>query len=279
MFYLILVNYNNASFSKEYVKSALSLTSDCSIHIVDNNSKYEERVELENWEKPIQVTIHFLNDNIGYFPALNYAYQIIKKQLTLKDIVVIGNNDLVFDKKFFSILKHKLYNKDVFVVCPDIINIGGNHQNPAIITKYSKSQLLFLDLYHSCYFMALLINGVSSIFKFRGKQKSKPEHDKSQYISIGYGACFILTSEYFTRIDEIPSYLFLMNEENSLSDIVFKNGGRLFYDCELKVNHMEHSSVTKIPSKNRFKIEQHSYRISKQHFDNSKLYDKELVKE
>lgn len=277
MIYCTFVNYNNTQLSINCVNSIRGDCKEIRVYIIDNGSREQEVLKLNNWKKPDNVEVMFLQENIGYFPAFNYVYQKIRPQLSDDDFFLIGNNDLEFFDTFFYILKEKDYSKEIYVICPDIINEGENHQNPAIISKYSKLQLLYLDLYHYNYIFAALINLISLFFKFRGKQKSKEGHLCSQYISIGYGACFILTAGYFNRIDKIPDYLFLMNEENALSDIVFKHGGRLYYDCSLKVNHMEHSSVTKIPSRKRYKIEQESYRISKQHFKNSKLFDPQIV--
>jgi GT2 family glycosyltransferase len=68
-----------------------------------------------------------------------------------------------------------------------------------------------------------------------------------------------------------------MNEENALSNEVFNNGGRIFYDPDLIVHHMENTSIKKILSKNMYNIEQESYRISKKHFNNAFLFDKNII--
>lgn len=278
MIHFVIVNYNNSNFSIGCVRSIEKSFSSFRIHIVDNCSTTKEKDELEKLGDKEHVKLYLLRDNIGYFPALNYGFQQIKEELTPNDYVIIGNNDLEFAEDFCSKLQGKKYSEDTFVVCPDIINCDDNHQNPAVRIKYSRLQLLYLDLYHFHYAFACIINFVSRFFKFKGSQKSKSGYDEPGYISIGYGACYILTHLYWERINEIPHYLFLMNEENSLSDIVFKHDGRIYYDPDLVVNHMEHSSVSIAPKKTIYKIGQKSYKESKRHFDNSKLYDKELVK-
>ena len=72
----------------------------------------------------------------------------------------------------------------------------------------------------------------------------------------------------------IPDYLFLMNEESALTDVVLKNNGRIYYDKDLIVNHMEHTSVGKLSSKGLYKIAQDSYKKSKRYFSNGDLRDK-----
>jgi GT2 family glycosyltransferase len=282
MLYFILVNYNNSQYSINCIESILKNRGDNSlkIFIVDNNSSIEEKSKLSSWNDSEKykefVQLIFLEKNIGYFPAINTAYIDILDCLNEKDMVVIGNNDLEFDELFIDVLQKKKYPEDVFVISPDIINNDNNHQNPAIRKKYSKLQILYLELYHLHYFIAVLINLFSSVIKFRGSQKSKKGCQESGYVSIGYGACYVLTHRYFQNIKEIPHYLFLMNEENALSNIVFKHNGRIFYDTDLVVFHKEHSSVSKLQSKNKYKIGQESYKISKKHFKNSTLYDKKI---
>lgn len=277
MIHVIIVNYNNSKFSINCVKSIENSFENFRIYIVDNNSEEQEINKLKSLEEKDFIRVYYLDENIGYFPALDFGFQKIKSKLTKKDYIIIGNNDLEFDKNFYSILVNKRYSEKTYVICPDIVNCDDNHQNPAVKIKYRWSQLLYLDLYHAHYIFALLINFVSRFLKFKGSQKSKEGWNQAGFISIGYGACYVLTHHYWEHIQEIPNYLFLMNEENSLSDVVFKNHGRVFFDPELVVNHMEHSSVSIAPKKFMYKICQESYKESKRHFDNSKLFDKELV--
>jgi GT2 family glycosyltransferase len=247
--------------------------------IVDNNSINEEKEKLIKWNDDSgykNVDYFFLEENIGYFPAINYGLLNCNKT-DVADYVIIGNNDLIFNGDFLHILSQKKYTNEVFIIAPDIINKGNNHQNPHVAYKYSKLQLIYLELYHFNYCIAHLIDIISSIFHFRGMQKSKDGYEIPQFISIGYGACYILTKQYIKNIKVVPTYLFLMNEENALSDEVFKHGGRIFYDPDLIVYHIENTSVKKILSRNMYKIMQESYKISKKHFNNAFLYDRNIL--
>lgn len=281
VFYFILVNYNNSDYSIDCIKSILR-QGICAvkIYIVDNASVVEEKNKLFSWvtsEKLNQVVeLLFLERNIGYFPAINRVYIDIFTLLKKNDLLFIGNNDLILKRDFIEKMITRTFSDDIFVISPDIVNRNNNHQNPAVRKKYSKLQLLYLDIYHCHYVFALLINLCSTIIKFRGSQKSKEGWKESGFISVGYGACYVLTHNYWENIKEIPHYLFLMNEENALSDVVFKNGGRIYYDKDLVVYHMEHSSLLKLPKYNKYRIEQESYRISKKYFCNADLYDKNI---
>jgi GT2 family glycosyltransferase len=281
---VIIVNYNNSKKSIECVSSLIDQDKleRLSIHIVDNGSIESEMSLLKNnFSKSnyinSSINLHFLHENVGYFPAISKIYNELSIDGFDFDYLIIGNNDLKFSINFIHKLSEKKYDESVFVISPDIINSDGTHQNPQVLIKYSSLQLLFLEFYHFHYFFAYAISLVSKFLKFRTSQNNKQGYDKSQFISIGYGACYILTKNYLKNVGFIPSYLFLMNEENALSDIVFKNNGRIYYDNSLIIYHLEHSSINSVPKRKMYDIVQKSYKISKLHFNNKNLFDKQLI--
>lgn len=279
----IFVNYNNSQKSIDCINSILNSERDKfenRIIIVDNKSVESEYKIIEEFcERNEKIELVSLMENIGYFPALNYAITNTIEDLITYEFLIVGNNDLIFREDFFQTLVDFEIDSSMFVISPDIVNLDDNHQNPQIIIKYSLPQLVFLELYHLSYFFASLFGAISRFLKFRSSQKSKQGFDKSQFISIGYGACYVLTKRYIQQIGELPSYLFLMNEENALSDVVFKNNGRIYYYNKLVVSHVEHSSVGQAPKSKLYRIAQKSYKISKKHFNNRLLFDRALIED
>lgn len=274
----IFVNYNNTQFSIKCVDSLLKRRFELvniDIVVVDNNSSEKEKKLLRDWERSQLVNLYMLDENMGYFPALNKGLNKYGGKKNYQ-YVIIGNNDLVFDDNFLPHLHSQQYNTDVFVVAPNIVNMDNCHQNPQVRKKYSRLQLIYLDLYHSSYYVASLLLFFSKYLKFRSSNKDRVGHDKSQYILKGYGACYILTRRYLDVIKGIPDYLFLMNEESALTDVVLKNNGRTYYDKDLLVNHMEHTSVGKLSNKGLYKIAKDSYEKSRQYFSNGDLCDKNI---
>lgn len=247
----LFVNYNNTQYSISCVNSLLNGIAErvsLDIVIIDNNSSEKEKELLRDWGRPQFVNIYMLDENIGYFPALNRGLSEYGEKKEYQ-YIIIGNNDLIFDENFVPHLCSQRYNTDVFVIAPNIINADKCHQNPQVRKKYSRLQLIYLDLYHSSYYVAYLLLLFSKYLKFRSSTKNRAGHDKNQYILKGYGACYILTRRYLDVIRGIPDYLFLMNEESALTDVVLKNNGRIYYDKDLIVNHMEHTSVGKLSNK------------------------------
>lgn len=279
----ILVNFNNSQKSIDCVNSIINnnINAKFHIYIVDNDSVIKEKNILKKWNSDNAkiVEIIWLKLNIGYFPAISYAYKNHYNTLKNTDYLIIGNNDLIFEKSFFTILLNTKYNNDVFVICPSVINNNGIKQNPHILKKYTYLQHVFLEIYHFSYFVAFIINFISVYFKLRGSQKNKNGSDTSQYISIGYGALYILNKNYINFVNHIPDYLFLMNEECALSKAVFDNGGRIFYDKNLEVYHKEHSSIKLISNKKMYNISKASYKLSKKYFHNLRIYDKIIINE
>lgn len=279
-FTFIHVNFNSSQKSIECVNSIISNINDnYQIFIVDNNSIISEKDKLNNWniENGNKINIVWLEDNIGYFPAISFIFKKYFYALKNTDFLIIGNNDLIFKSNFFSILSNTNYNNDIYAISPSVINNNGIKQNPHILVRYSYIQLIFLEIYYFNYAFALIINFISSFLKLRGSQNNKQGHDKSQYISIGYGAVYVLTKSFIFNVKYIPDYLFLMNEECALSKAIFDNEGRIYYHKELVVYHKEHSTIELFPNKKIYQIAKNSHKIAKNYFSNSKIFDKKLL--
>jgi GT2 family glycosyltransferase len=278
----ILVNFNNSQKSIDCVNSIINNIKDnYELYIVDNASVISEKEKLNKWNTENGKIIHliWLDKNVGYFPAISYVYKNYFHKIKSTDFLIIGNNDLIFENNFFSILSDRIYNNDIYAIAPSVINNNGIKQNPHILRKYTYKQHLFLEFYYFTYYNALFINFISNFFKLRQSQKNKNGCNTSQYISIGYGAVYILNKNFINFVNYIPDYLFLMNEECALSKAIFDNGGRLFYDKELVVYHKEHSSINLVPNKTIYDISKKSYIVSKKYFNNLNIYDKNLINE
>ena len=77
---------------------------------------------------------------------------------------------------------------------------------------------------------------------------------------MGYGACYILTPNFFKHYKYLDAPVFLMGEEGILASQVMRAGGITLYHPELVVNHLDHTSIGKIPNKTLFKYSQLSYK-------------------
>ena len=273
------VNYNNSGLTINCIESIYLMNQysklNFKIIIIDNNSNSDEREILKLWENShlsSNIIFLYLNENLGYFKAFNEGFKYLN-HTDRSSYVIIGNNDLKFDKTFISRLNSQSYNNDVFVIAPNIINKDGLHQNPHLIKRFSFLRLTFYKLYYLNYYFAITLSAISDILSLRSSKKNKAQFDINGYITMGFGACFVLTPSFFTHFHKLDDYLFLMGEEGMLANQILEVGGRTFYDSSLIVYHDDHATFKKIPSRITYKHSKKSYYIAQKHYKLSQLSD------
>ena len=265
--YFICVNYNNAEITIKYIQSIHSLVNEdffkVFIIIVDNNSEDIEKEVLLKWQtnnpdKPF----HFLplNHNIGYFPAINKGLKFIELYNGL-NYIIVGNNDLIFDVNFLLNLCNNKYDDNVFVIAPNIIRSDGLHQNPFFITRISFLRKLYYKLYYLNYYCACTIEFLAGALNLRNNENNKPSFEQSQYIYMGFGACYILAPVFLKECIYLKDDVFLFGEEAMLAYQIKNKNGKIFYDSTLIVHHSDHSSINKIPSRKIYRIAKKSFKI------------------
>lgn len=283
MYYSFLhVNYNNSQLTINCIESIFSMKLDVDndhikIVIIDNASKTEEKDILTKWKtdnSERSVEIVFLETNVGYFRAFNQGFTVLKPQEMSN--VIIGNNDLRFDSMFLDRLKDYKYPKDVFCIAPNIINKNRLHQNPHLIKKFSTLRIIYYNLYNIHYYLAVLLSNLSGMLGVRASQKDKIGYMKSQYITMGFGACYILTPLFFQKFKTLDNYTFLMGEEGVLANQILKGGGRTFYNKDLIVYHDDSATFKSIPSRTTYGFIRDSFFNSRRHYKLRDLNDKRI---
>tara|TARA_B100000575_G_C23142892_1_gene665655 strand:- start:9454 stop:10272 length:819 start_codon:yes stop_codon:yes gene_type:complete len=256
----IFTNYNNSDLTKNLVISLLkSITENnlVDIVIVDNNSTSNEVIKLKKLKKKYSLKVYFLQENIGYFRGLNYGLNSINCKEY--DFVVIGNNDLIFENFIDSVYKSKFVNKYA-VISPDIITLDGFHQNPHVLKPPSKFRELIYDIYFKSFFLSRIILFISKLTKSWTRRGDEDNYEIPQILIQGYGACYILTPLFFKNFHKLWSPTFLMYEEFFLSLQLERKNLKIFYDPSIKVIHMDHATVSKLPSKKMWEITKVSHK-------------------
>lgn len=270
----VFTNYNNSDITIEAIESILEHTtiSNVLIVVVDNKSTLIEKEKLSvKYENSLVVKIIFNESNLGYFSGLNCGIEFVRKCKFDFDFLVIGNNDLVFHKNFESQLEN--VNKKISkfpVISPDILSIDGFHQNPHLISRVSWFRDFIFDLYHSNYLLSRFIVYLSKITKKVTDRKDEENFEEEQFISQGYGACYILTTTFFLNFEKLWSPTFLLGEEFFLSKQLADKGFRVFYEPTIKVVHNCHVSTSKVPTKTMWKYSVIAHKIYRKH---SKLFN------
>jgi GT2 family glycosyltransferase len=266
-FAFVCTNFYNSNITINFVESLISsVLFDQNSHyivIVDNSVNQNETLNLQNIISKYPFVILISNkENVGYFPGLNIGLKYIRKKYPDLDNILIGNNDLTFDNDFFI----KLYqNNELFkqypVISPDIVTLDNVHQNPHVQTRVSFFRELFLDLYFSNFFVAKVLMYAKQIFKILFVKKISSKHLEEGEILQGYGACYFLTPVFFKYYDSLFAPTFLMAEEAFLTIQLHKVGFNVFYTPKIKVNHIDHASVSLVDLKKFWQISSNSHKI------------------
>lgn len=258
-------NYNNSYLSIQAVRSIVDSAFDCEVDIVivDNASSKAERLILSDLDSlPSCCFVHWNETNVGYFDGLNIGMDILLKRNSDLDAIVIGNNDLVFDHDFFINMKARLQTFGNYsVICPSIITLDREHQNPHVVSGIGRMREIIWDVYFSSFFVAQLIGFFAKLARPLVGRKDHHAHTVERFIYSGYGACYILTPRFFRLYERLWSPGFLMGEEFYLTRQLAAKGDRMYFIPDILVRHHDHATVSKLPSINLWKMTRQYHRI------------------
>lgn len=264
-FYFIAVNYNGSEFTKQYIESIVNLEKDqkdtVNIIIVDNDSNIKDKNKLKRFgNKYDNLNIIWSKENVGYFRGLNKGIQSIEK--IQNKILIIGNNDLTFDKQFLINFKKIAYTDNTLVIAPNIITRDGRLQNPHVVNKVSKLEKIKTRIYFSNYYIGQIFRVINQKIKKIFFKKSAIKKEYGQLIiKRGIGACYILTSNFFNHFNKLDDRIFMWGEEALLSNQIESVGGVTLYDPTIKITHYESASVKNIQSKDKYYMVKESYKV------------------
>ena len=264
----VCTNFKN---STDTVAAVCSLRAgdarDCPVFVVDNasgGSHIQLLRELANHDERVEVLE--LPENVGYFRGLNIGLAKMRESYPDIDVVVAGNNDLLFPADFIcSIRAISDRFKSYAVVSPDIVTTEGQHQNPHVISGISTVREIMYDLFHSSYVFATAMTLMTSLFGRFVRRGDEDQHGTGMEISQGHGSCYLLGPRFFSDFGELWAPTFLYGEEFFLSLQLERQGQRVFYEPAVQVTHVWHASVATLPNRRRWELARTAHRIYREH--------------
>jgi GT2 family glycosyltransferase len=264
-----MTNYNNASFTRGAVESLAKSPhwSQCEVVVVDNSSALEDVNELERLKQEHPQIHLVLNEaNVGYFPGLNVGIRYLRERFPGLDLIVVGNNDLVFPPDFIdAVCATAPLLERYWVIAPDLITLDGVHQNPHVIAAISKPRKLIYDLYYASYPLALAIRWFARVTRRFTRRSDSDSHRIAGPIHMGIGACYILGPQFFRHFAELWAPTFLMGEEFFLSKQLLDQGQQIYYEPSIQVQHHDHASVDKVPGRQMWLVAREAHKLYRQH--------------
>jgi GT2 family glycosyltransferase len=248
----VCTNYNNSVYTREAVSSLCRNGEDrYRIVVVDNNSDRSNVEELHAIAKEFpQVELVLNRENLGYFNGLNVGIRYLRSSQPEINVMVVGNNDLVFPADFPESVGRNLSTLEKYaVVSPDVVTLDGVHQNPHIIHRIGKVREFVHKLYYANYYLAVAIRGVAKVTRGLTERRDQAQHAIAQEIYQGIGACYLLGPLFFRNFEELLAPTFLMHEEYFVSKQLSDKGLRIFYEPSIRVVHQCHGATGALDDK------------------------------
>ena len=249
----VATNFNSSEHTRKMIESLPILPEfpTFKIVIVDNCSNAENVNQLHQLvEQYTNVTIIHNENNVGYFRGLNIGIKYIRKNFPQVNVMVVGNNDLLFPLDFATSIKNIIPELNTYpVISPKIFTENGLSQNPPVIEKMSFIREVFYDIYFSSYFFARLVKWGAKVTRGFTDRSDELKHDEAALIYQGHGSCYLLGPVFFENFEELFAPTFLMGEEFFLSHQLSSKGFKVYFEPRVQLIHNCHSSIDQIPSK------------------------------
>ncbi len=264
----VCTNYNNSKYTREAVSSLLRDGGDVyRIVVVDNNSDRKNVETLKGIASGCQHVELILNkENVGYFRGLNVGIRRLRSSQPDIKIMIVGNNDLVFQSGFTeSVHRNASLFEKYAVVSPDIVTLDGVHQNPHVISKISKFREFVYSLYYANYYLALAIRQLAKLTRSFTERRDQTHHETAQEIYSGLGACYLLGPLFFRHFQELWAPTFLMHEEYFLRKQLSDKGLHIYYEPSIKVLHYFNAAVGALDAKKAWHAAREAHKIYRQY--------------
>lgn len=254
----VVLHYETLDDTAKCIDSLLKYTQsgESSIVVVDNGSKTGTIDKISG--KYDESKVHFIRseENLGFARGNNLGYVFAKQQLSA-DIIVLTNNDTVFEQTDFDTKLDEYASSLKFDVAgPKIISLAdAKNQNPVpVLYPDEASVKTRIFKYRVLYFLSLF--GLDNAFRriFASEiQEFSPSADEDFQL---HGACLIFANRYVELFDGLYDGTFMYMEESILKQRCVQNNLKMCYLNDITVYHKEGSStsstIKKAVKKRRF---------------------------
>lgn len=245
----IVICYNNADEVIKYYNELLSLHRGCETgYVVVINSASKSEIEnLNSFEKCNEhVYVFNPNKNLGYINGLLYGYrEYNNKTGFIPKYIIMSNTDIEFqDKEFLDKLLNKEYESDVACIGPSVlVSELNSYCNPVSEDRYSLKQI---NKYIRIFSTPILREAYVTAGFIKPKFIKYKKDLFSRNVYSVHGCFFILTSKYVEYLKNIEYGVLLYSEEIFVSENAYLIDMRTYYDSDLEVIHLEHSTTKKL---------------------------------
>ena len=264
---VITVNYKNTKPTKELVNSIEKCNKNDNIKIIiaDNDSSPQSQNELNKIKNSsfLDIDLFFFKENRFYWPAAKkIIFEKDKSIHNYSDWIIVCNNDILFNDKYFFANLEKFNGKKLNIIGPKILDQDNNNLNPLMIRRISNFELLFWNFYFKSYIFSKFLNKFLLLKKIIIKKNLY--EDNTQVYAV-HGSAIIFSNFFFQRGGHLDDKFELYCEELTTAEIARKIGLKTFYVPSLHLKHNEHSSTRRLKKKDIFNKakKSHNYFVKK----------------
>lgn len=263
-----IICYNNAKEIIEYVSklSELDHSDLLAVSIVINDDK-TDKTELENSLKrlPIKSVVTKPESNLGYMNGLveGVKQYLLKYQDSIKWIIM-SNTDISYpDKEFINKFVSKNYSDDIWCIGPSVFVPSKNaYDNPVALERRSIKAVNKIIFIFSIPFIRIVYQVLSNL---KTKLCKKNESSSSIVYEV-HGCYFIVNIELYKKMLENPYKAFMYSEEAYVSEMIYQNGKKNYFDSDLRIEHNEHSVTSTLKYRKIAKLIADSMKYIKSEF-------------
>lgn len=223
---------------------------DVRVAVVDNGSKNGKLSQIEQeFSQYDNITFLTSKENLGFARGNNVGFAYAKRQWQ-PDLILLCNNDLVFEQEDFVGQLIRDYQKEPFDVAgPRIISmVDGMNQNPTI-RPVKNAKEVFIRLWKLRVLYLLSFLGLDVLIK-RYVSKPVTEYHCEEGADFQlHGACLIFGKNYIERFDGLYDGTFMYGEEDILRYQIDQYALCMKYLDDIEVKHKEGSSTGSVYQK------------------------------
>ena len=228
---IVVLNYNDAKQTIEYLQNIQCYKNIDHVVVVDNNSTDKSYYELKKYENEKIKIIHS-GKNGGYGFGNNYGIQYLIKNYNSK-YLAITNPDVKYDESCLMACEDFLKsNKEYVIVAPRMKNVKGKIVNNAA---------WMIPTWKEYAFFSLIFLG--RLYKLNYAKLNK----KNQYLDIDCvaGSMLVINTEAFLRIGMFDERTFLYCEEVIIGIKAKRSGYTTALLISYNFTHMHSASIDK----------------------------------
>ena len=241
---IVVLHYESTKDTIECLDSLIQYIDEDKVRIivVDNGSKIRIIEQIADKYSDIdQIEIMRSDENLGFSKGNNLGFLYAKRKYS-PEIIVLSNNDIVYDQKeFIDKLLYEYKRTQFDLAGPQIMSlIDGKNQNPVGLVYHSAREV-------KKRIRKFRILGFLSKWDLDSKIKSFAANEIPEYEATGdyqlHGACMFFANRYVQEHDGLYDGTFMYGEEFILKYIVTKEKMKMIYLPDLAVKHKEGAST------------------------------------